>query len=63
MSAHVWILAISGAVAIAALGLAGYAVSKMKKSSPARVAVVITALAGFVSAIPPLVSSFSALQG
>lgn len=63
MSKDVWMLVISGLVAITALALAAFAVSKMKKSSPARVAVVITALAGFITSIPPLVASFAALQG
>ncbi|MEW2614569.1 hypothetical protein AB0937_31215 [Streptomyces sp. NPDC047880] len=62
MTTHVWMLVVSGAVAITAIALAAFAVSKMEKGSPARVAIVIAALAGFIAAIPPLVASFTALQ-
>lgn len=55
-------LVVSGSVVITALALAAFAVSKMEKGSPARVAIVIAALAGFLAAVPPLVTSFTALQ-
>jgi hypothetical protein len=63
MNADVWTLILSALVALAALGLAAFAVARMSRTAPVKVAIVITTLTGFVVAIPPLISAFSTLRG
>ncbi|MGW4803736.1 hypothetical protein [Kitasatospora sp. NPDC004272] len=62
MNTHVWTAAIAAVVALTALGLAAFAVARVSGSAPLKVAVVITALTGFVAALPPLISAFTSFM-
>ncbi|WP_100837137.1 hypothetical protein [Kitasatospora fiedleri] len=62
MDTNIWIAAAGAAVALAALGLAGFAVARMSRSAPLKVAVVITALAGLIAALPPLIAAFASFK-
>ncbi|MFE0772357.1 hypothetical protein [Streptomyces sp. NPDC058861] len=58
MNTDLWIAAVSAVVALTALGLAAFAVARMSKAAPVKVAIVIIALTGFITAIPLLITAF-----
>ncbi|WAL73024.1 hypothetical protein OU787_16845 [Kitasatospora sp. YST-16] len=62
MNTDMWIAAIGAAVALTALGLAAFAVARMSRSAPFKVAVVITALTGFIAVIPRLIAAFASFR-
>ncbi|MDH6114115.1 hypothetical protein P3T36_002936 [Kitasatospora sp. MAP12-15] len=62
MQSDVWPVLVGGIVVLAALALAAFAVARMSRTAPVKAAVVITALAGFLAALPPLIAAFAALR-
>ncbi|MFJ3081723.1 hypothetical protein ACIPJG_18495 [Streptomyces halstedii] len=62
MNTDIWIAAVSAAVALTALGLAAFAIARMSRAAPVKVAVVIAALTGFITAVPLLITAFDSFR-
>jgi hypothetical protein len=61
MTATLGIAIIGGVIALGAFALAAFAVARVGRVAPMKVAVVITALAGFIAAVPPLLTALRSL--
>ncbi|MFI1186731.1 hypothetical protein [Streptomyces californicus] len=62
MNTDIWIAAVSAVVALTALGLVAFAIARMSSAAPVKVAMVIAALTGFITAVPLLITAFDSFR-